>query len=134
MGLGCSKDDATGKISCSEDKLNKLFAEFETRHAALEKAQNKLMEGLERVAPVDDDEVEKLVGEMRDYVRLEAGDDQAAISDLQRRLEALKKGGNRKTRRRHNKRKRVIKSRKKRVKKTRNKKKKRGNRKRRTRR
>ena len=121
MGLGCSKDDA-GEITCSEKKLNSLFRQFEEKDAQMTKAQDALIEGLERVAPVNEGDVDLLLDEVSDYVKLKQKNDNDELSSLQRRLDRLGEGNKKTKRKRHNKRKRVIKSRKKKKKNTRGKK------------
>lgn len=131
MGLGCSKDNA-GEITCSEKKLNSLFRQFEEKDAQMTKAQDALIEGLERVAPVNEGDVDLLLDEVSDYVKLKQKNDNDELASLQRRLDRLGEGNKKTKRKRHNKRKRVIKSRKKKKKNTRGKKrrKKRGTRRR----
>jgi hypothetical protein len=121
MGLGCSKDDA-GEITCSEEKLNSLFRQFEEKDAQMTKAQDALIEGLERVAPVNEGDVDLLLDEVSDYVKLKQKNDNDELASLQRRLDRLGEGNKKTKRKRHNKRKRVIKSRKKKKKNTRGKK------------
>ena len=121
MGLGCSKDDA-GEITCSEKKLNSLFRQFEEKDAQMTKAQDALIEGLERVAPVNEGDVDLLLDEVSDYVKLKQKNDNDELASLQRRLDRLGEGNKKTKRKRHNKRKRVIKSRKKKKKHTRGKK------------
>jgi hypothetical protein len=122
MGLGCSKDDA-GEITCSEKKLNSLFRQFEEKDAQMTKAQDALIEGLERVAPVNEGDVDLLLDEVSDYVKLKQKNDNDELASLQRRLDRLGEGNKKTKRKRHNKRKRVIKSRKKKKKNTRGKRK-----------
>lgn len=122
MGLGCSKDDA-GEITCSEEKLNSLFRQFEEKDAQMTKAQDALIEGLERVAPVNEGDVDLLLDEVSDYVKLKQKNDNDELASLQRRLDRLGEGNKKTKRKRHNKRKRVIKSRKKKKKNTRGKRK-----------
>ena len=121
MGLGCSKDDA-GEITCSEKKLNSLFRQFEEKDAQMTKAQDALIEGLERVAPVNEGDVDLLLDEVSDYVKLKQKNDNDELASLQKRLDRLGEGNKKTKRKRHNKRKRVIKSRKKKKKNTRGKK------------
>ena len=78
MGLGCSKDDA-GEITCSEEKLNSLFRQFEEKDAQMTKAQDALIEGLERVAPVNEAGVDLLLDEVSDYVKLKQKNDKKII-------------------------------------------------------
>ncbi len=96
------------------------------------KAQDALIEGLERVAPVNEGDVDLLLDEVSDYVKLKQKNDNDELASLQRRLDRLGEGNKKTKRKRHNKRKRVIKSRKKKKKNTRGKKrrKKRGTRRR----
>ena len=91
MGLGCSKDDA-GEITCSEEKLNSLFRQFEEKDAQMTKAQDALIEGLERVAPVNEDEVDLLLDEVSDYVKLKQKNDNDELASLQKRLNRLGEG------------------------------------------
>ena len=122
MGLGCSKDDA-GEITCSEKKLNSLFRQFEEKDAQMTKAQDALIEGLERVAPVNEGDVDLLLDEVSDYVKLKQKNYNDELASLQKRLNRLGEGNKKTKRKRHNKRKRVIKSRKKKKKNTRGKRK-----------
>jgi hypothetical protein len=88
MGLGCSKDDA-GEITCSEKKLNSLFRQFEEKDAQMTKAQDALIEGLEGVAPVNEDEVGLLVDEVSDYVKLKQKNDNDELARLQKTIESV---------------------------------------------